>query len=63
VLKYADFPAFGPQNALLSLLHFLIIHFVSSNNTRWIPEFRILFVPQMNSTVVREIHGEKINPK
>jgi hypothetical protein len=33
-------------------LHFLIIIFVSSNNARWIPEFRILFVLHGSRTVL-----------
>jgi hypothetical protein len=33
-VKYTDFPAFGPRNALLSLFAFLIILFLTSNNAR-----------------------------
>jgi hypothetical protein len=54
-VKYSDFPAFGPRNALLSLFAFLIILFDSSNNARWIPEFPILFVLHGSRTVPRNL--------
>jgi hypothetical protein len=36
-------------------LHFLIILSVSSNNARWIPEFRILFVLHDSRTVLQNL--------
>jgi hypothetical protein len=37
------------------VLHFLPILFVSSNNARWISEFRILFVPHGSRNVPRNL--------